>query len=213
MKLFRFIRNNSLVAVAAVLLTACGTQANQSSDATSNSPTAEPTGPTVDPSVEPTGQPEKPQQPGGGAPTIPVPTLPIGGSGPEPTIHQCVVVSWLESSAVIPKNWSVRVKAIRFSDAGLFDKADSGCDGNPGCAGFVFTAARTQCSVPVTARQSHGGSTSLLLSGEVRCPAGQEGACRDFAKKVSGGSIPLTQPEGPVSPDEQPPSSGTPPTS
>jgi hypothetical protein len=210
MKLCRFIRDNSLVAVAAVLLTGCATQANESADATSTPPQAEP---TAAPSVEPTGQPEKPQQPGGGTPSIPVPTLPIGGNEPEPATHQCALVSWLNSSATIPPNWSVRVKAIRFEKAGLFDKADSGCEGTPGCTGFVFTAARTQCSVPVTAKQSRGASTNLLLSGEVRCPAGQDRACRDFAGKVNGGSVALTQPDGPVSPDEQPPSSGTPPTS
>jgi hypothetical protein len=194
---------------AMLLLTACGTQAKESADSTSTPPSAEPTASTAAPSMEPTGQPEKPQQPGGGGVALPVPTLPIGGNGPQPPqVHQCVHVPWIQGS--IPKNFSVLVKAIRFKDDGVFKKVDSGCDRIPGCAGFAFTSTKMTCSVSVTATESRGESTSLLLSGEVRCPAGQDRACRDFAAKASGGSIPLTQP---LAPDKQSPSSGESPPS
>src|SRR5690348_8720273 len=113
MKLFRSIRDNSLVAAAAVLLCACGTQqAGEGVGATSTPPE---NAPSAEPGVEPTGQPEKPQQPGGGAPSIPVPTLPIGGNGPEPRLHQCAHVSWIGSE--IPKNMSVRVKGVQFGSS------------------------------------------------------------------------------------------------
>jgi hypothetical protein len=206
MKLFRFIRDNSLFVVAAVLLTACGTQAKESADSTSTPPPAEPTASTADPSVESTGQPEKPQSPGGGGVAIAVPSLPVGGNGPQPPrVHQCVHVPWIQGS--IPKNFSVLVKVIRFGDDSQFDKGSSGCDRIPGCAGFAFTSTRMICSVPVTAKEPLGRSTSLFVTGELRCPTGQDQACRDFVGQIGGGEIRLSQPEPPSS-DKKSPSSG-----
>ncbi|HEV2778959.1 MAG TPA: hypothetical protein VGX25_06105 [Actinophytocola sp.] len=206
MKLLRFIRDNSLVAVAAVLLTACGTQAEESSEPTA--PPVESTESTVDPSVEPTDQPEKPQQPGGGAPSIPVPTLPIGGSADDDSqVDQCVIANWLGDSEV-PEKVSILVKTIDIKPPGVFDKTGSGCGGTTSCSGgFAFTSSRTKCSVAVRAKAEHGRSARLVFTGALRCPAGQDRICRDFVKKIKPQSIPLRQPGEPPSSEESPPSS------
>jgi hypothetical protein len=201
MKLFRFVRDNSLAVLAAVLLTACGTQGQESAEPTSTTPES-----TVDPSVEPTGQPEKPQQPGGGAPSIPVPTLPIGGSPDDSQVDQCVVANWLGDSDV-PKNVSIFVKTVEIKPSGVFDQTGSGCDGTPSCRGFAFTSTREQCSVAIRAKAEHGRSARLLIAGDLRCPAGQDQMCRDFMKKIKPKTIGLRQPGEPPLSGESPPSS------
>lgn len=206
MKLFWIIRDNSLAALAAVLLlTGCGSQAQESADLPST-PSAGSTESTMDPSVEATGQPEKPQQPGGGAPSIPVPTLPIGGSPDDSQVDQCVVANWLGNSDV-PRNVSVVVKTVVIKPSGVFDKTGSGCDGTPSCQGFAFTSTRKQCSVAIRAKAEHGQSARLLLTGNLRCPASQNQICRDFVKTIKPQSIQLHQPGEPPSSDENPPSS------
>jgi len=204
MKLFRFVRDNSLAVLAAVLLTACGAQGQQSAEPTSTTPES-----TVDPSVEPTGQPEKPQQPGGGTPSIPVPTLPIGDTPDSSEVDQCVIANWLGDSEV-PKNVSVLVKTIAINPAGVFDRGGSGCDGDDttSCSGgFAFTTTETKCSVAVRAKAEHGRTARLSFTGVLRCPAGQDQMCRDFMKKIKPKTIGLRQPGEPPSSDESPPSS------
>lgn len=200
MKLFCFIRDNSLVVLAAMLLTACGTQGRESAEPTSTPPES-----TVDPSVEPTGQPEKPQQPGGGAPSIPVPTLPIGGSPDDSQVDQCVIANWLGDSDV-PGNVSIVVKTVEIKPSGVFDQTGSGCEGTPSCRGFAFTATRKQCSVAIRAKAEHGRSARLLIAGDLRCPAGLDRMCRDFVKTITPQSIQLHQPGEPPSSDGSPPS-------
>jgi hypothetical protein len=201
MKLFRF---NFLVAVAAVLLIACGAQTNESGDSPSTPP---PTEPTAAPSIEPTGQPEKPQKPGGGEPSIPVPTLPIGGTPDGSQVDQCVIANWLGDSDV-PKNVSILVKTIEIKPPGVFDKTGSGCDGTTSCSGgFNFTSSRTKCSIAVKAKAEHGRTANLSFTGALRCPAGQDRMCRDFVKKIKPQSIQLRQPGEPPSSDESPPTS------
>lgn len=201
MKLFR---ENLLIAAAAVLLCACGSQrAGEGAGATSTLPES---AASAEPSVEPTGQPEKPQPPGGGGPSIPVPTLPVGGDGDDSEVHQCVIVNWLGDSAV-PKNVSVLVQAIQITPAGVFDKG-AGCGGTTACGGgFAFTAARTKCSVAVTAKAEHGRTARLSLGGVLRCPTGQERMCREFAGTITPQSIELRQPGEPPTTDENPPTS------
>jgi|SRR6266545_2166381 len=204
MKLFGIIRYNSLVVVAAALLTACGTQATDSADPVSTPP-GEPTASTVDPTVEPTGQPETPQQPGQGGPSIPVPTLPIGGTPDGSDIDQCVVANWLGDSDV-PKNVSIIVNTVQIKPPGVFDKIGSGCDSTPACEGFAFTSTRTNCSVKVRAKATHGQSARLTITGQLRCPAGQDQLCREFVKKIKPQSIELVQPGEPPASDASPPS-------
>jgi hypothetical protein len=120
-------------------------------------------------------------------------------------VDQCVVANWLGDSDV-PRNVSIVVKTVEIKPSGVFDKTGSGCDGTPSCQGFAFTATRKQCSVAIRAKAEHGRSARLLISGDLRCPAGQDRMCRDFVKAITPQSIQLHQPGEPPSSDENPPS-------
>jgi hypothetical protein len=200
----RIMRCGPLV-VLALLLVACG---SKTTDGGSDEPIADPTDtPAAEssaaPATEGTG-PERPAPPGEARPAIDIASLPVGrdANDDETTARQCVTVSWLGSR--IPDGISVVVTAVRITPSDAFTQSSSGC-GHPLCrASFVFSDDDDTCSVPVVAKRSSGASAQLFMDGKVRCPAGREAACRDFAAKAGKKSIRLR-----FTPDDADPSGPT----
>jgi hypothetical protein len=69
------------------------------------------------------------------------------------------------------------VTGVGFSVDGVFT-AGGGCDGEPGCDGFTFTAGTGGCTVDVTAIGTSSEDVSMSLDGT--CTAEDLGACEDL---------------------------------
>jgi hypothetical protein len=193
------VHRGTLVAMLALLLVGCGTSAPPDED--SNTGAGSPTElSTVPPTGEVTGLPapegsgpEKPQQGGGGGLALPVPSLPVGGAVQPPDREPfCAPVGLI---ANLPAAVSISVKSKSIHVGPAFTLLDSGGGCGRLCRdGFTFTSEQTTCFVPVKATGSSGETASLVLDGEVRCPAGQDEACRRFVDADQHGAVELTVP-------------------
>lgn len=123
------------------------------------------------------------------APSVSLPSLPIGGNGSEPDADgvQCADVAWRgepDTPADLVPGVRVLVTDVVFAPA-VFTLVEGACgSGLPSCAGFVFQSGARQCIVAVApARDAAdpGGPYSFGLSGTVECPGLNGRQCAAFA--------------------------------
>ncbi|NUR30100.1 MAG: hypothetical protein HOV83_30325 [Catenulispora sp.] len=131
---------------------------------------------------------EAPGKAAGGA-SVSLPSLPIGGAGPEPAEHQCVDVSWTGSEII--EGATITVTHVGFDAPGFV--VESGRCGSPNCAAsFTFRSSQTSCTLGVRATASKGATATVQMSGSAQCPEARRQWCADLKGGFS--AIQVTQP-------------------
>ena len=164
------------------------------------------------PSPEPAPAPAPPPDTGGGAISVELPQLPIGGnvSFDENTLaDHCVTVNWIvdQDNAKIPENVQIWIGGATFTDE-VYALADAGCSGeNPPCIGFVFDVANQTCDLAIAPTglqpSSPDAPLAVSISGAVTCSDGESFECAKFLSALvteSNLSIPLDPPPPPDAP-------------
>ncbi len=159
-----------IVAVVAAALAGCGSAGPSASSTTAPAPAAASATDTGPPPQEPTGT-ESPQPPTGGAPSVQVASLPIGGQA-EDNNPRCVQVQWLTGR--LAPGFALEVSAVNVTSPFA---VGSGCTHGPACAGHRFDPDNSDtahpCFVGIEWRGSGGATTEgeLSLGGTLTCPA------------------------------------------
>jgi hypothetical protein len=160
------------------------------------------------PALEGTGA-ESPQPAQKQSPTIPIASLPIGGSQDVDGAHQCGHVSLLRND--LPPGISISVDSIDFKPKGIFDLDGAPCGSAPPCATWAWTTETTDaaCTVAVTQLIDSAGSVSLVLTGTVHCP--DQSSCDQVrsAFEGSGTQFQFTALTGVVPTNSSSPPAGT----
>jgi hypothetical protein len=195
-----------LASVVVLLLGACGSGSAESgsggtsssasgatpgstSDSSASATNSEPTNLNSTPSAEGTG-PEQPQSQQS-RPSVEVVGLPIGGnSDPQGAAQQCVGVSWISNTALLP-GFALTVMEVPVTEP--FTLA-GGCPGgsHPSCLNFVFDASNTasgsgtSCEVAVQwdPHSKATGDANVSLNGQLTCPSGTDTACAQLKASI-----------------------------
>jgi len=193
-------RRTALVMVAALLVAGCATDSTTLSDSSSGLTDQ---ALTSAPATEGTG-PETPQESEETAPSISVPTLPVGGDPDVDGLSQCAHANWLGSE--IPPGVEVSITGVSLDPDDVFSVGGDLCGSGNSCAdSWTWTADNQgdECTVAVTQQIDSDQQVTLVLDGTVTCSS--QSLCDEFENAgglFDGSQITFTAELGLVTPSD-----------
>lgn len=201
-------RFGPLLALIALLLVGCGarhaTTDGASTDGVTQSTVAIDTTPPTEASTT-----ESPQHGGGGGISVPVASLPIGGSSGGSGAVQCADVNLTNVPDPLPSDVTISVTGFELDPKGVFtfggDPADCDVPSEAACPpSWTWTAGSvSSCLVTVTQLVDSDQAVTLKLAGELHCQ--QQASC-DAIANAGGSQISFEAHQGVVSPSGSEPS-------
>lgn len=187
----------SLLALAALLLVSCSAHHASTAGETQSTVAVDTTPPTE------TSTSESPQRGGGDDISVPVASLPIGGSSGGDGVVQCADVNLTNVPDPLPPDVTISVTGLHLDPEGVFrfggDPAECGLPGEAACpSSWTWTAGSVAgCLVTVTQVVDSGQPVTLDLAGAVNCR--KQASC-DAIAHAGGSDISFEAHRGVVSP-------------